>query len=351
MAGHESVENLELRLQQSGLPYYVQVRDQIIHAICAGRLKPGDKLPTVRAFSVKYGLAKDTVLHAYQELKRGGWVYNTPRVGTVVRDLIDREPHAPGSVAEVVTRFYDTLDQIYTLDIAAEAFPGIAPQLIAQRHSVEPASTPYLVLVLEDPKGAQQDRADMEAVIDHPVRWVSLQDLRTYGVWALGDIRLVRMVVSTFYRFEEIRERLSLLPVPVFPLTPTTDPQVVSEAVKYNRPETRVAVVSHDPGFIEPLGLFASQCLFDAHIVGYASLDDLDSARQLISNADVIAANFWAYYEQHADLTQGKPVLPLGTRIDPNGLQILRQMMDGSTGRSEAAVHPGVRSSNRRATG
>ena len=66
-------------------PIYAQVERGLRAAIAAGRLKPGDQLPTVRELAVDLQENANTVARVYSELERAG-VFETRRgVGTFVR--------------------------------------------------------------------------------------------------------------------------------------------------------------------------------------------------------------------------------------------------------------------------
>jgi GntR family transcriptional regulator len=54
------------------------------HAIEAGGLGPGEKLPTVRGLAAELGIAPNTIVKAYSELQREGLVESRAGVGTVV---------------------------------------------------------------------------------------------------------------------------------------------------------------------------------------------------------------------------------------------------------------------------
>ena len=66
-------------------PPYEQVRAQLAGHIRAGRLRPGDKLPVVRALAADLGVATNTIARAYRELEGGGLVTTRRRVGTIVQ--------------------------------------------------------------------------------------------------------------------------------------------------------------------------------------------------------------------------------------------------------------------------
>src|SRR5215213_3704728 len=71
---------------RSGVPIYVQIMDQVRHAIEVGGLRAGERLPTVRRLAGDLTIAPNTIVKAYNELQRMGLVESRPGVGTVVAD-------------------------------------------------------------------------------------------------------------------------------------------------------------------------------------------------------------------------------------------------------------------------
>ncbi len=68
----------------SGIPLYVQLIEQIKHALAVGTLSPGDPLPTVRELASELSIAPNTIVKAYNELQRMGLIESRPGRGTVV---------------------------------------------------------------------------------------------------------------------------------------------------------------------------------------------------------------------------------------------------------------------------
>ncbi len=75
---------------ESETPIYIQIRNQVVLSVSKGELKPGDKLPTVRALSDESGINMMTVSKAYQLLKNEGYVVTERRSGTVVSSKIPK---------------------------------------------------------------------------------------------------------------------------------------------------------------------------------------------------------------------------------------------------------------------
>jgi GntR family transcriptional regulator len=56
----------------SGRPIYLQIMEQIKHAIETGALRPGDQLPTIRTLGEELVINPNTVIRAYRDLQHEG---------------------------------------------------------------------------------------------------------------------------------------------------------------------------------------------------------------------------------------------------------------------------------------
>ncbi len=74
---------------RSGVPLYVQLIEQVKHALEIGALQPGEPLPTVRQLAGELTIAPNTIVKAYDELARLGLIESKPGVGTRVASNID----------------------------------------------------------------------------------------------------------------------------------------------------------------------------------------------------------------------------------------------------------------------
>lgn len=69
---------------ESKTPIYQQLRDQIVVGIAEGKLKPGEKLPAIRALADESGINMMTVSKAYQILNNEGYIVTDRRKGTLI---------------------------------------------------------------------------------------------------------------------------------------------------------------------------------------------------------------------------------------------------------------------------
>lgn len=77
---------LDFHLERSGVPIYLQIRDQFRRAIGSGALRPGEQLPTMRQLAVQLKVDLNTVRHAYDELERSGVIVILRARGTYVAE-------------------------------------------------------------------------------------------------------------------------------------------------------------------------------------------------------------------------------------------------------------------------
>lgn len=64
----------EKQVRRAMRAYYNQVADQIRARILNGELRPGDRLPSMRALAGKLRVSSAIVQHAYRELQRDGLI-------------------------------------------------------------------------------------------------------------------------------------------------------------------------------------------------------------------------------------------------------------------------------------
>nr|WP_321933898.1 PLP-dependent aminotransferase family protein [Paraburkholderia sp. J8-2] len=72
--------------KESAEPAYRQLLQLMQQAILTGRLAPGTKLPSSRTLAGDLGVARNTVLHVYDQLSAEGYVISTTGSGTYVAD-------------------------------------------------------------------------------------------------------------------------------------------------------------------------------------------------------------------------------------------------------------------------
>lgn len=88
---------------RSGVPAYLQLVQQVRHAVQLGILKPGDQLPTVKEVAAGIAINPNTVLKAYGTLESEGIAEGRRGQGTFVKSS------APPPLGDEVTKLRRSL--------------------------------------------------------------------------------------------------------------------------------------------------------------------------------------------------------------------------------------------------
>jgi GntR family transcriptional regulator len=91
---------------RSGVAPYMQLVQQVRHALRLGLLREGDQLPTVKDVVGSLAINPNTVLKAYRELEYQGLVAARPGVGTfITQTLSDESLKAHAALRRALSRW------------------------------------------------------------------------------------------------------------------------------------------------------------------------------------------------------------------------------------------------------
>ncbi len=120
--------------RQSGLPFYLQIGEQLRTRITRGNLRPGDALPSELELKEQYEVSRATVRQALDTLERDGLIYREQGRGTFVA-----HPAVEQALTRVVSFTEDMRSRGFapgTRVLSAEIIPASAE--LAQRLAVQP---------------------------------------------------------------------------------------------------------------------------------------------------------------------------------------------------------------------
>jgi len=124
------------KLEERAGPLYLAIADQLARDLAAGRIKPGDRLPTHRELAWKLGVTVGTVTRAYAEAERRGLIAGEVGRGTFIRE---RSIDLPAAAQVADDDFVDL----------ARSFPAdTRPNLAVARLLGEIATAPELPQLL-----------------------------------------------------------------------------------------------------------------------------------------------------------------------------------------------------------
>ena len=78
----------------SGVPVYIQLMEQVKHAVETGALKPGEQLPAIRKVAEDLVINPNTIAKVYRELEHDGIIELRQGAGAFVAEGVVSRAHA-----------------------------------------------------------------------------------------------------------------------------------------------------------------------------------------------------------------------------------------------------------------
>jgi GntR family transcriptional regulator len=135
---------IEFRLDpSSGVPTYLQLVQQVEHALRLGYLKPGDQLPRVRDVVAALTINPNTVLKAYKELETKGLTEGRPGQGTFIKATLEQVtlPDLTALRRTLTSWLASAAASGLDEDGAAALFTSVLRDFYAERSGVNPPAS------------------------------------------------------------------------------------------------------------------------------------------------------------------------------------------------------------------
>ena len=107
-----------------GQPIYEQICRQIKGAIAAGKLQPGEPLPSIRSLARDLRISVITTKRAYEELERDGFIQTVAGKGSFVAQQ-DLELARESNLREIEQHLQAALELSRQIDLPAEELYSI----------------------------------------------------------------------------------------------------------------------------------------------------------------------------------------------------------------------------------
>jgi GntR family transcriptional regulator len=101
----------------SGVPIYLQLMEQVKHAVETGALRAGDQLPTIRKLAEDLVMNPNTVVRAYRELQHEGIIELRHGSGAYISEAVAGRTRVTRKAQAIVQ---SALERLMSLDLTKD---------------------------------------------------------------------------------------------------------------------------------------------------------------------------------------------------------------------------------------
>lgn len=305
--------------RKSGIPLYIQLKDQIRRQIEANAWRPGFQLPTERQLASLLSVSRNTVSMAYQELQAEGELISSQGKGTFVATAA--KERMSESRKQRMQRSIDAmLDTASSLGFDfGEILDMVAEQLKLKQHLRNQIRIAFVECNRE-----QVDFFARQLALDAGVAITPLvlSEIREDLNYVQAIAAEVDLVVTTFFHQEEV---LSLMPDAQRVLAIALDPQLetIVQIARIPR-DQRLGLICLSANFADKVVNSIRSAGIDYLPVECTMSMEEETVQQIIERSDVLLVSPGRRREVQKLCPEGKEVIEFVYRPDQASVNLLK---------------------------
>jgi DNA-binding transcriptional regulator YhcF (GntR family) len=282
--GLRGITEVRFKLERkSGVPLYIQIKEQILEHIQEGRWDSGQRLPTERQLAAELAVSRNTVSTAYQELEAEGVLTSYQGRGTFIT-TVDRIIRREGNKDRILKMVDLALEEAMDLGFSIDEFIGIIGERVREKKQV---LSRVKAIFIE----CNQEQADFICQqlflgTGITIRPVLLDEVKNSFATIEQLFAEADLILTTFFHLEEVqelvREEKKLLGIGLEPVLNN----VVRIAQIY--PAKPAYLVCLTENFAHSVKLNLSKCGIDADELSYTTTRDPERLKEVLGGAQVL---------------------------------------------------------------
>ncbi|MEC9488674.1 MAG: GntR family transcriptional regulator [Halanaerobium sp.] len=315
---------MEIKLERdTGIPLYIQIKEQIKQMINKGILDRGDKLPAERELAQKLRVSRNRVGHAYKELEQEGTVVSQQGKGTFVAGRVSgvREPSRKDKLLKIIDL---AMEEAAGLDFSLDDFLTIA---YVRAKEKEEQLKKIKVAFIE----CNQEQLDS---IINSINLGSQVAILAYNINELRDDRQrqdnvfagVDIVVTTPFHFHEVREMVRDHQVEFVEITLEPQWETVVKLARVPA-QCRIGLIAQSETFITEVKKAIDRLGLGREEVISSSAEEEEEIEELVASVDYLITSPHRFQEVCQLSGQEKVVFPFSLVPDRGSVKMLQMAL------------------------
>ena len=306
--------------KQSGVPLYIQLKNQIMESIKDGSLKVGHKMPTEREFAEKLKISRNTVSTAYKELEQDGVLKSYQGRGTFVAE--EAKPWKAHNIKDKIIKFVDLgLEEALETGMDVNEFLEIVQERVKQK--TEMMSKIIAVYVECNIEQAKLFSSQLSESMGMNVIPVTVNDLHNMSEETKETIEKCQVVISTFNHVNEVTDLIKNYQKEVLGIAITPELQTIVKIARY--PEgTKFGFICISDEFMFKIRGAIHEAGLGEIDIDYSNSKDVEEVQKIVDAADVIIVSPGRYQDVKKYNKGQKDVIRFLYSLDEGSVKALK---------------------------
>lgn len=306
--------------RKSGVPIYLQVKNQIKDEIRSGNIKSGEKVPTERELSIELNTSRNTISTAYHELEKEGILKSYQGRGTFVAD--EEDLYKDQNVKEKILKFVDM-----GFETALES--GISPeeyiQIINKRvkEKIELMKKISAVYVECNVEQAKMFSEQLSKKTNMDIKPLTINQLLKMNSETKSIMEKSQIIITTFNHVNEVSKLTSKYSNDVLGVAINPDLETIVKIARFHG-DTKFGFFCISEEFKYKIkGALAKSGLGNIN-VQYSNEFDIDKCTKIINESDAIIVSPGRYKDIERLNIDNKEIIRFVFNLDEGSVKALQ---------------------------
>ncbi|SHE88008.1 GntR family transcriptional regulator [Caloramator proteoclasticus] len=269
--------------KKSGIPLYIQVKNQIMEQIKNGTLKVGTKMPTERELASMLNTSRNTISSAYKLLEQEGVIVSYQGKGTFVAE--EAKTWKRHSINDKLLKIIDiALEESLEMGLSYDEFIALVINRVKEKQDIlKNISAIFIECNIEQAKDFAKQLSKATGLNIIPL---TIKDLEERNEEVQKILNGVQVIIATFNHVNEVKELTSDLNKEVLGVAITPCLETIVKIAKYPK-GTKFGLVCISNEFQFKVQSALKSAGLDVDIIATTSRE-LNEIKNIINTSDVV---------------------------------------------------------------
>lgn len=269
--------------KKSGIPLYIQVKNQIMEQIKNGTLKVGTKMPTERELASMLNTSRNTISSAYKLLEQEGVIVSYQGKGTFVAE--ESKTWKRHSINDKLLKIIDiALEESLEMGLSYDEFIALVINRVKEKQDIlKNISAIFIECNIEQAKDFAKQLSKATGLNIIPL---TIKDLEERNEEVQKILNGVQVIIATFNHVNEVKELTSDLNKEVLGVAITPCLETIVKIAKYPK-GTKFGLVCISNEFQFKVQSALKSAGLDVDIIATTSRE-LNEIKNIINTSDVV---------------------------------------------------------------